>query len=147
MATFTSHSPDETAALGEKWGATAKPGWLIGLTGVLGAGKTQLVKGLARGLGCPGRVHSPTFLLVQKYPGGRLPLAHLDLYRLETPEQVLRAGLESYLLQPEGITVVEWIDRWPDFFTRSIPHVRRRRVSLEALNETERRITYEDLGA
>ncbi|HRT59280.1 MAG TPA: tRNA (adenosine(37)-N6)-threonylcarbamoyltransferase complex ATPase subunit type 1 TsaE, partial [Candidatus Paceibacterota bacterium] len=95
MATFISHSPDETAALGESWGRVAVPGLVIGLTGDLGAGKTQLVKGLARGLGIPERVHSPTFALVNTYAGGRLPLYHLDLYRLETPDQVLAAGLEE----------------------------------------------------
>ena len=70
MATFISHSPEETAALGEQWGRAAASGWLIGLSGDLGAGKTQLVKGLARGLGSSARVHSPTFALLNEYAAG-----------------------------------------------------------------------------
>src|SRR5688572_25369063 len=76
MAMFISHSPAETEALGESWGRAAEPGLVIGLSGELGAGKTQLVKGLARGLGITARVHSPTFTLVHEYVGGRLSLFH-----------------------------------------------------------------------
>src|SRR5271169_1075773 len=111
MASCISHSPAETAALGEQWGRAAASGLVIGLCGDLGAGKTQLVKGLARGLGIAARVHSPTFALVNIYNGGRLTLFHLDLYRLETREQNLTAGLEEYL-KPKGVTVVEWAERW-----------------------------------
>ena len=111
MVTCISHSPDETAALGEQWGCVAESGLVIGLCGDLGAGKTQLVKGLARGLGIAARVHSPTFALVNIYDGGRLTLFHLDLYRLDTREQILAAGLEEYL-KPEGVTVIEWAERW-----------------------------------
>src|SRR5208282_3907140 len=107
MATFISHSPAETESLGEGWGRSARRGWVIALSGELGAGKTQLVKGVARGLGIGARVHSPTFTLVNEYDGGRLRLFHLDLYRLETHEQILSAGLEDYL-QPEGVAVIEW---------------------------------------
>jgi tRNA threonylcarbamoyl adenosine modification protein YjeE len=84
---------------------------VLGLCGDLGAGKTQLVKGLARGLGITARAHSPTFTLVNLYPGGRLPLAHVDLYRLTTREQIASAGLEEYLT-PAGVTVIEWAERW-----------------------------------
>ena len=110
MATFISHSPAETESLGEQWGRAAQRGWVIALSGDLGAGKTQLVKGLARGLGVTMRVHSPTFTLVNEYGGGRLRLFHLDLYRLETPEQIHSAGLEEYL-QPDGVSVIEWAER------------------------------------
>src|ERR1700751_4440395 len=103
MATRISHSPAETEALGEAWGRAAHIGLVIGLCGDLGAGKTQLVKGLARGLGITARVHSPTFTLVNFYPGGRLALAHLDLYRLAAREQIIAAGLEEYLA-PAGVT-------------------------------------------
>jgi tRNA threonylcarbamoyladenosine biosynthesis protein TsaE len=94
MATSISHSPGETEALGETWGRTAQSGLVLGVSGDLGAGKTQLVKGLARGIGITQRVHSPTFALVNIYTGGRLTLFHLDLYRLETREQI-SAGLEN----------------------------------------------------
>jgi tRNA threonylcarbamoyladenosine biosynthesis protein TsaE len=147
---YISHSPAETEALGEAWGCTAAIGLIIGLSGDLGAGKTQLVKGLARGLGIAARVHSPTFTLVNVYTGGRLTLFHLDLYRLETHEQIVGAGLEEYL-QPAGVTVIEWAERWGEVRNPK-PGVRsqrggRRWVQIEAVSEMERRITYEDSGA
>lgn len=143
MATFTSHSTADTESLGESWGRCASNGLVIALTGDLGAGKTQLVRGIARGLGVASRVHSPTFTLVNEYTGGRLRLFHLDLYRLETIGQVHSAGIEEYL-QPEGVAVIEWAERLPDDEFRS---ARLRRVNIEIVGETERRITYEDTGA
>jgi tRNA threonylcarbamoyladenosine biosynthesis protein TsaE len=142
MATSISHSPTETEALGEAWGRDAKNGLVIALSGDLGAGKTQLVKGLARGLGFPGRVHSPTFTLVNVYTGGRLTLFHLDLYRLETKEQIFSAGLEEYL-RPDGVAVIEWAERMSNDEFRM---ANLRRVRIETLGENERRISYEDFG-
>ncbi len=105
-----SHSPGETEALGEQIGRVAGRGLVLALSGDLGAGKTQLVKGIARGLGVTARVHSPTFTLVNEYGGGRLKLFHLDLYRLETPAQILSAGIEEFL-SPDGVAVIEWAER------------------------------------
>ncbi len=152
MDTFTSHSPEETAALGEHWGRAARPGWVLGLSGELGVGKTQLVKGLARGLGISAVVRSPTFALVHEYPGGRMPLLHLDFYRLATPAEIVGAGLEEYLYAPAGITVAEWIERWLEGVPSRTAAVsglpaRFRWVRLEQISETERRIGYEDFGA
>jgi len=171
MATTISHSPTETIALGEQWGRAAESGLVIGLSGDLGAGKTQFVKGLARGLGIVERVHSPTFALVNIYSGGRLTLFHLDLYRLETPQQIAAAGLDEYLT-PAGVTVVEWAERWfqevqsrksqvqspesgiTNAASRSTLHAPRpttpspfRWVQFEVLSETERHIAYEDQEA
>ncbi|HEV2391201.1 MAG TPA: tRNA (adenosine(37)-N6)-threonylcarbamoyltransferase complex ATPase subunit type 1 TsaE [Verrucomicrobiae bacterium] len=168
MVTCISHSPSETQALGEAWGRDAMRGWVIALTGHLGSGKTQLVKGLARGLGFSQLVLSPTFALVHTYAGGRLTLFHLDLYRLETPEQVVAAGLTDYL-QPDGVTVIEWAER---FVQRALDatgepgegrggptplislhsnmgrgSVPLRMVRIETLSERERRIVYEDIGS
>jgi tRNA threonylcarbamoyladenosine biosynthesis protein TsaE len=140
MATFISHSPAETESLGDQWGRDAQRGLVIALSGDLGAGKTQLVKGIARGLGVTSRVHSPTFTLVNEYSGGRLPLFHLDLYRLETQEQIIAAGLEEYL-RPDGVAVIEWADRLPDNEWRT---ANVRNVKLEVVSDTERRISYED---
>jgi tRNA threonylcarbamoyladenosine biosynthesis protein TsaE len=151
MATNISHSPADTEALGESWGRAVSTGLVIGLSGDLGAGKTQLVKGLARGLGISVRVHSPTFTLVNVYAGGRLMLFHLDLYRLDTREQIVAAGLEEYM-NPAGVTVVEWAERWfGDLWggrarIAGLPRAYRR-VHIETLNETERRIMHEDIGA
>jgi tRNA threonylcarbamoyladenosine biosynthesis protein TsaE len=138
-----SHGPAETESLGERWGRSARHGLVIGLSGDLGAGKTQLVKGVARGLDIAARVHSPTFTLVNEYAGGRLKLFHLDLYRLESREQILSAGLEEYL-QPDGVTVVEWAGRIYDlrFVIGDL-----KKVQIEILNETERKIIYDDFGA
>jgi len=146
MATFISHNPEETESLGERWGRAAQTGLVIGLSGDLGAGKTQLVKGLARGLGIPALVHSPTFTLVNEYGGGRLRLFHLDLYRLETRRQMVSAGLEEFL-QPDGVTVIEWAERLlaNEHPTSSLENVRR--VKIEILNEKERKFFYDDFGA
>ncbi len=147
MSSIITHSSEETQAVGEKWGRVAESGWVIGLSGDLGAGKTQLVKGFALGLGISDKISSPTFALVNEYSSGRLPLFHLDLYRLDTREQIVAAGLEDYLFQVRGVSIVEWIERWAAG-TRE-PAARPmgklfRSVTIEQLGETERRITYED---
>ena len=144
MATFISHSPAETESLGESWGREAQSGLVIALSGDLGAGKTQLVRGFARGLGVTTRVHSPTFTLVNEYNGGRLKLFHLDLYRLETPEQIHSAGIEEFL-QPDGVAVIEWAERMEDGRWK-MEGGKIRKVRIEVLSETERRITYENSG-
>jgi len=147
---YESKSPAQTEALGERWGGEAEAGWVFGLVGDLGAGKTQLVKGLARGLGIPARILSPTFALVHEYRGGRLPLFHLDLYRLESEAAIRSAGLEEYLRQETGITVVEWADRLPELRSVQTPSrggVHYRLVTIDSVSETERRIGYEDTSA
>lgn len=152
MATFISHSPAETESLGEEWGRAAQRGLVIALSGDLGAGKTQFVRGLARGLGFAGRIHSPTFTLVNVYEGGRLPVFHLDLYRLETLEQIHGAGLDEYL-QPDGVAVIEWAERMGNvlraaYSVLNTQHAIRniRHVNIEVVDDTTRRITYEDSG-
>jgi tRNA threonylcarbamoyladenosine biosynthesis protein TsaE len=141
MSTFISHSPTETEALGEKIGRAAPHGLVIALSGDLGAGKTQFVKGLARGLGVTARVHSPTFTLVNEYGGGRLKLFHLDLYRLETRGQISSAGIEEFL-SPDGVSVVEWAERIYDFGFK-IHDLKP--VRIEITGESERKITYDDV--
>lgn len=146
MATLISHSPGETEELGMQWGQCARPGWVIALSGDLGAGKTQLVKGLAKGLNVSGRVQSPTFSLVNIYEGGRLPLYHLDLYRLETPTQIVAAGLEPYF-EPDGVAVVEWAERWFDETAIRRTGSFLRRVTLTVVDDERRQIDYEDFGS
>jgi tRNA threonylcarbamoyladenosine biosynthesis protein TsaE len=143
---FLSHSPAETESLGERWGRAAERGLVICLSGDLGAGKTQLVKGIARGLGSTAQVHSPTFTLVNEYGGGRLRLFHLDLYRLETHGQIVSAGLEEYL-QPDGLAVIEWAER---LFPNEPPTKWRANlccVNIEITGDTDRKIIYDDSGA
>lgn len=109
---LTTHSAAETEGLGRRLGRTAPPGGLLGLVGELGAGKTCLVRGLAVGLGADAdRVHSPSFVMVTDYPGGRLPLFHVDVYRLETAE-IDELSLRE-ILYGDGVAAVEWFDRLP----------------------------------
>ncbi len=140
MATFISHSPAETEALGEKFGREAQHGFVFALSGDLGAGKTQLVKGIARGLEISARVHSPTFTLVNEYGGGRLKLFHLDLYRLETTAQISSAAVEEFL-QPDGVAVIEWAERIYDL---RFAICDLKKVQIEILTESERKIIYDD---
>jgi len=143
MATFISHNPAETESLGAAWGRAAQRGWIIALTGELGAGKTQLIKGVACGLGITTCVHSPTFTLVNEYTGGRLRLFHLDLYRLETREQILSAGLEEFF-PPDGVAVIEWAER---IHGLQLAVGDWKKVQIEIVGETDRKIIYDDFGA
>jgi tRNA threonylcarbamoyladenosine biosynthesis protein TsaE len=129
---FTS-SEEETSAAGEALARTLEPGQVVLLFGDLGAGKTALVRGLARGLGAsPDDVSSPTFTLIQEYRGGRATLYHVDLYRLE-PAEIADLGLDE-LTSGDGIVAIEWADRWPDRPTDAIE------VRLAEAGENRRRI-------
>lgn len=141
MPVVVTRSVAETEALGERLAQRAQRGDVFGLHGGLGAGKTAFARGFARGLGCPGRIHSPTFSLVNEYSGGRCPLFHLDLYRLEGAAAVEGAGLAEYLERPAGISLVEWMERWEG----TGPQVRR--VAFRILDEASREITHDDPGA
>ena len=111
-ASLTTHSEEETAAAGRELARTLASGSIVLLSGDLGAGKTAFVRGMAEGLGIdPAEVTSPTFALVQEYRGGRLPLYHVDLYRLK-PTEVDDLGLDEMTLAG-GVTAIEWPDRLP----------------------------------
>lgn len=101
------HSEQETEALAQALARELKAGDVLALDGDLGAGKTAFTRGLARGLGYPGRVQSPTFTVVNEYEGGRLPLFHFDLYRLTSPDELFDIGFEDYL-DRGGVCCVEW---------------------------------------
>ncbi len=133
---FISGSPEETLQLGERLAEGLRPGDCLALVGELGAGKTTLIKGLARGLGIPeDEVVSPTFMLIREHCRGRLPLFHVDAYRISRPEELLEVGLEEYLLSDEGVTVIEWADRVRGLIPPSCIE-----VELTVLSEDERRI-------
>jgi tRNA threonylcarbamoyladenosine biosynthesis protein TsaE len=110
---LTTRSPEETREVGRKLGELCEPGDWIGLTGELGAGKTCLVTGLARGLKVPDgyQVTSPTFIIHQIYPG-RFPLHHIDLYRIHAGTELLELGYQE-LLEGDGVLAVEWCEQVP----------------------------------
>jgi tRNA threonylcarbamoyladenosine biosynthesis protein TsaE len=109
-ATVRTATPDETEAVGARIGRAARPGDVVALWGELGSGKTTLVRGIARGLGIPERaVTSPTFVIVHEHDDGRIPLFHIDLYRLAPGDTPSTGWDES--LSSGGITAIEWPDR------------------------------------
>jgi tRNA threonylcarbamoyladenosine biosynthesis protein TsaE len=150
MVTITSNSPEETFQLGVSWAREMESGWIVGLSGDLGAGKTQLVKGLAAGWGIKERIASPTFNLMHEHETATEQLIHMDLYRLETPDAIWDAGLAEYLQSPSpGWVIVEWIDRWTQSTLRDrtrVPDMKKpfRWIQIEGDLEQERTIVYED---
>ena len=132
-------SPAETAALGERLARVARPGDLICLWGELGAGKTVLAKGVGAGLGTTTVVASPSFILMAEH-AGRLPLFHMDLYRLASAEDVLEGGLLDER-QATGLTLIEW----PERLGTPLPEPRLD-VHLDLAGETRRRIAIRAVG-
>ena len=109
---YLSHSPEETEHIGEMLGRRLRPGTVVAYRGGLGMGKTAFTRGLARGLGCAGRVTSPTFTIVNEYDGAT-PLFHFDMYRLGSSEELFDIGWEDYLTRG-GVCAVEWSERVDD---------------------------------
>lgn len=99
--------------LGRAAASGLRPGSVIALVGGLGAGKTHWTKGLVAALGSAAEVTSPTFTLVHEYPDGRLPVFHLDFYRLRSPEEVVALGWDEFL-EAGGVVVAEWADKFPE---------------------------------
>lgn len=103
--------------LGRAAAAGMMPGTVVALVGGLGAGKTHWTKGLVEGLGAHAEVTSPTFSLVHEYHGGRMPVFHLDFYRLENPQELIALGWDEYL-DAGGVVIAEWGDKFPEL----LPH-------------------------
>lgn len=110
---FITTSAEETKALGVALGNYLEPGDVLVLTGDLGAGKTQLTKGIARALGIEAEITSPTFAIEAIYEGTKMPLYHLDLYRLDSPDQLGDAGVWD-VLGGDGVCVLEWGEQFLD---------------------------------
>jgi tRNA threonylcarbamoyladenosine biosynthesis protein TsaE len=126
------NSVEAAQAFGERWAASLVGGEIFALHGVLGAGKTQLAKGIARGLGYQGDVTSPTFTIVHEYRGGRLPMYHIDLYRIHNEKDAIDIGLDEYL-PGDGVTVIEWPERIASLLPPQTQH-----WELEVVSLTER---------
>ena len=133
---FITNTPEETEQLGERLGKTLQGGEIIAYVGGLGAGKTAFTRGLARGLGISMRVTSPTYTIVNEYEGGRLPLFHFDMYRLESSDDLFDIGWEDYLLR-NGVCAVEWSENVADAMEGAIT------VTIEKCSDEQRRITIE----
>lgn len=134
---YLSHSPEETEHIGEMLGRRLRPGTVVAYRGGLGMGKTAFTRGLARGLGCAGRVTSPTFTIVNEYDGAT-PLFHFDMYRLGSSDELFDIGWEDYLARG-AVCVVEWSEKVQDaFFGDEIV------VRIDKLSDTERRITIDN---
>ena len=109
---FVSHSTEETERFGESLAQELRAGDVLAFTGSLGMGKTAFTRGLARGLGCRGRVTSPTFTIVNEYEG-KTPLFHFDMYRLGSSDELFDIGWDDYLARG-GVCAVEWSERVSD---------------------------------
>ena len=133
---YLSHNEAETEALGARLAAVLTPGTVVAYRGGLGMGKTAFTRGLARGLGYAGRVTSPTFTIVNEYEGGRLPLFHFDMYRLDDAGALFDIGWEDYL-DRGGVCAVEWSENVAEAMENPIT------VTIEKLGEDTRRITIE----
>jgi tRNA threonylcarbamoyladenosine biosynthesis protein TsaE len=118
-----SRSAEETFQAGRAAAADVRAGDVLALAGDLGAGKTQWVKGLAAGLGSDAVVTSPTFTLIHEYGGGRVPLYHVDCYRLEQAAELVGIGLDDYL-DGDGVLVIEWADKFPELMPATTRWVR-----------------------
>ncbi len=125
IMTHTTTSPDETFELAAEYARRLKRGDVLALEGELGAGKTRFVQGLAAGLGVPENVYvrSPSFALLNEYKGGRLTLFHFDFYRLVKQSELMDLGIEEYM-DGDGITVIEWADRFPTALPARTKHIR-----------------------
>lgn len=137
MATFISNSPAETEAIGRQVAENIGVGSVLALKGELGSGKTLFVKGVVAGLGSSADVTSPTFTIVHEYRGGRLPVYHFDLFRIENPQALARLGLDDYFFG-DGISVIEWADRFPEFVPEQA-----RWIFFEIKSETQRAIRFQ----
>ena len=135
-------SADETRCWGERIGGALHAGDVVALIGELGTGKTTLTQGIARGLGIdPSTVKSPSFVLMKEYRAGRLPLYHIDVYRLGDFADVQRMGYEEYL-SSDGVAVIEWAEK-----LETILPVDHLRVDLAHVDESTRRLIMRAAGA
>lgn len=135
MKEVISNSPKETFLLGEQIGKSLKPNDIIALFGPLGAGKTALTQGIAKGLGIIDYVTSPTFILINEYDG-RLHFYHIDLYRLDKTPDVENLGISEYF-EKGGVCVIEWAEKLGTLIPNNAKSIR-----IEILSDTKRKISF-----
>ena len=135
-----STSVAQTQKIGAALSQQLEPNDVLILLGDMGAGKSELTRGLARGLGVTGYVTSPTFTIMQLHDSGRLPLYHFDWYRLESAEELYELSMDEYL-QNGGVAVIEWPSRAEEVLPESYLE-----VSLKPLGDDERQITFTPVG-
>ena len=141
MLTFFTHSADETTALGYKIGKKLKKGDIIAMQGTLAAGKTTITKGIAQALDISEEITSPTFCLISEYYG-KMPLYHMDVYRLDGTEDFINLGVND-MLYGDGVCIIEWSEKIMDelpkntIILRIIPQDdNSRKIEIENFNET-----------
>lgn len=137
MITFTTTSAEETVELGKKIGSFLKKGDIIAMQGTLGAGKTTITKGIAQALGINETITSPTFCLISEYEG-KMPLYHMDVYRLDGAEDFANLGTED-MLYGEGVSIIEWSEK----IMEELPH-KTIILKLEPHDDGARNITIEN---
>ncbi len=137
--TYKSYDPENTLLIGQKIGEFAETGQIILLKGELGSGKTVLVKGIARALDIEQDITSPTYVLINEYQG-RLPLYHMDLYRLEQKNELYDIGFEEYLGRP-GIVAIEWPELALDFIKDHYLQ-----IEIEVIEKTVRKFSFKSRG-
>jgi len=136
MFTFLSNSEHDTQRLGAALARIIPPGTVVALIGLLGAGKTRLVQAVATAIGVPaGAVTSPTFVLVNEYTAGRMPVYHFDTYRLKDDDEFVNLGPDEYF-DSNGVSFVEWADR-----VLNLLPAERLEITIEATGETQRRFS------
>ena len=141
MLTFFTHSADETTALGYKIGKKLKKGDIIAMQGTLAAGKTTITKGIAQALDISEEITSPTFCLISEYYG-KMPLYHMDVYRLDGTEDFINLGVDD-MLDGDGVCIIEWSEKIMDELPKNTIILRilpqddnSRKIEIENFNET-----------
>jgi tRNA threonylcarbamoyladenosine biosynthesis protein TsaE len=135
VATFISKSPAETEAFGRRLAEDVGVGSVLALHGELGSGKTLFTKGFVAGVESNAAVSSPTFTIMHEYRDGRLPIYHFDFFRVENRQSLTRLGLDDYFFS-DGVSVIEWADRFPEFIPEQA-----RWILFEIRSENQRAIT------
>lgn len=135
--TFVTHSAEETIQLGKKIGSLLQPGAIIAMEGNIAAGKTTITKGIAKSLGIEETITSPTFTLISEY-SGKMPLYHMDVYRLDSCEDFINLGVED-LMYGNGVSIIEWSERVREELPKSTITLR-----LEIREDGGRDITLEN---